>query len=151
MTRLKSDIIWYVKMKSDRNVIKVLLISSIVFFFLYVCRRLLYCCLTEDDFMFSRTRRASLLISRDWFLRVNNWKMAELLPITTSKRSQLFTWSSGLGEALWSRWRLSQEKKLKLILSQLILLSGSRKGLRKKKEFLLCSKGIHFISFSSKL
>lgn len=97
--------------------------------------------------MIFRTRKVSPQTNRGWFLLVSNWKMVELLLITTSKRSQHFTWFWDFGEELWLRWRLWQEKKLRLILNQLIPLIGSRNGLRRKKEFLLFSKGFIFFIF----
>ena len=97
--------------------------------------------------MIFRTRKVSPQTNRGWYLLVSNWKMVELLLITTSKRSRHFTWFWDFGEELWLRWRLWQEKKLRLILNQLIPLIGSRSGLRKKKEFLLFSKGFIFFIF----
>lgn len=96
-----------------------------------------------------RIRKESRLISRDWFLLGSNWKMGGLLQITTSKRSQHFIWFWGFGVEPWLRWRLSLGKKSRLISSRLIPSIGSRKGLRRKKGFLQCNKGMQYaLSFS---
>lgn len=64
---------------------------------------------------------------------------------TTSKRSQLFIWSSGLGVEPWSRSKLSLGKRSRSTLNPLTRLTGSRSVLKRKKAFLPCSKGTMLI------
>merc|ERR1711998_326315 len=74
----------------------------------------------------SKIRKVSLQISKDSSSLVSNLRTEELSPTTTSKRSQLSTWSSDLEEVCKSSSRPSLVRPSPLMSSQLIPLRTSR-------------------------
>ena len=55
----------------------------------------------------SKIKKESPPINKDWSSPASNWRMAELSPTTTSKRSQLFIWSWDSEVVVWVPSRLS--------------------------------------------
>lgn len=88
-----------------------------------------------------RTRKGFPQINSGWYSLASSWRMDAHWLTTTSKRSRLFIWSSGLGVEPWSRSKLSLGKRSRSTSNPLTRLTGSRSVLKRKKVFLPCSKG----------
>merc|ERR1711912_112318 len=90
----------------------------------------------------SKTKKVSHQINKDLSLLESNSRMEELFLTTTSKRNQLFTWSSDLEEVCKSSSRPSLVKPSPLMLSQLTPLRTLRLRSKTKKVSHLISKDL---------
>merc|ERR1719187_2002947 len=82
----------------------------------------------------SRTRRESPQTSSVSSSLASNWRMAELCPTTTSRKSPLSIWSSDSVEECRSLSRLSQGRPSPWRLSPAIPLRTSRQRSRTRRE-----------------
>merc|ERR1712130_793226 len=90
----------------------------------------------------SRTRKVSHQISKDSSSLVSNSRTEEPSPITTSKKSQLSTWSSDLEEVCKSSSRLLLVRPSPLMSSQLIPSRTSRPRSKTRKVSHQTSKDL---------
>merc|ERR1712003_539879 len=89
-----------------------------------------------------KTKKVSHQTSKDSSSLESNLRMAELSPITTSKKSQLSTWSSDLEEVCKSSPRPSLVRPSPLMSSQLIPSRTSRPRSKTRKVSHQTSKDL---------